>query len=258
MQFETRNGNFLYYEEFGSPDAAAVLLIHGSTLTGRQDYCVHSDLAARLAQRYRVLVPDCRGHGRSEAVRDERGRVTYSFAAMAQDLADLVEGLAASPAYVIGHSNGGNVALYMVRHHPHAVRAAVLLAANAYIDDHVRTRVPIGMDPDRVEHESPDWMHEMIALHDGAQGAGYWRELLRATIDETITNPDWTAADLADVRVPCLCVQGENDRVNAPGRHAQVLAEWLPGAQLWIPPGVGHSVHYELPDEFERRVVEFF
>jgi pimeloyl-ACP methyl ester carboxylesterase len=257
MQFETSNGNSLYYEEFGSPDAAAVMLIHGSTLTGRQDFCVHSNLAERLAQRYRVLVPDCRGHGASEAVRVD-GRSTYAFAAMAQDLADLVEGLAAAPAYVIGHSNGGNVALYMVRHHPRAVRAAVLLAANAYIDDHVRTRVPVGMDPERVAREDADWMNEMIALHDDAQGAGYWRELLRATIDETITNPDWTAADLADVRVPCLCVQGENDRVNAPGRHAQVLADWLPGAELWIPPGIGHSVHYERPDEFERRVAMFF
>jgi pimeloyl-ACP methyl ester carboxylesterase len=46
MQFETSSGNTLYYEEFGAPDAPAVLLVHGSTLTGRQDFCVHSDLAA--------------------------------------------------------------------------------------------------------------------------------------------------------------------------------------------------------------------
>lgn len=257
MQFETSSGNTLYYEEFGAPDAPAVLLVHGSTLTGRQDFCVHSDLAARLARRFRVLVPDCRGHGASAAVRVD-GRLSYSFAEMAQDLADLLAGVAAAPAGVIGHSNGGNVALYMVRYHPHVVRTAVLLAANACIDDYLRARVPVGMNPGRVEREDPDWMREMIALHDGVHGDGYWRDLLRATIDETITNPDWTAADLADVRVPCLCVQGENDRVNAPGRHAQVLAEWLPGAQLWIPPGIGHSVHYELPDEFEARVTSFF
>jgi pimeloyl-ACP methyl ester carboxylesterase len=36
------------------------------------------------------------------------------------------------------------------------------------------------------------------------------------------------------------------------------LADWLPGAELWIPPGIGHSVHYERPDEFERRVAMFF
>jgi pimeloyl-ACP methyl ester carboxylesterase len=82
--------------------------------------------------------------------------------------------------------------------------------------------------------------------------------LLQSTITETITNPDWALADLADVRVPCLVAQGERDPVNAPSHHAETLHEWLPNSQLWIPAGVGHSVHWELPDEFERRAREFF
>jgi pimeloyl-ACP methyl ester carboxylesterase len=274
MDFETSNSNLIYYEEFGAPDAPAVLLIHGSTLTGARDFCVHSNLAARLATCYRVIVPDCRGHGRSMACwRDTAAsldaaparapgwqdtRLTYSFSDMAQDCADLLHGLSASPAYVIGHSNGGNVALYMAKEQPAHVRAAVLLAANAYIDGHLRDRVPVSMHPDRVARENVAWMDEMIALHDAHHGAGYWRELLKATINETVTNPDWTARDLQDVRVPCLCVQGENDSVNAPGRHAQTLAEWLPVSECWVPAGIGHSVHYELPDEFERRVCAFF
>lgn len=271
MNYKTSSSIVMHYDEFGAPDAPPVLLVHGSTLTGTQDYCVHSDLAARLAKRYRVIVPDCRGHGRSSAVwRDgsaslagappgwQDTRLTYSFSAMAQDCAELLQTLNASPACVIGHSNGGNVALYMAKEQPQHVRAAVLLAANAYIDQHLRDRVPVGMNPDRVAHESAEWMNEMIALHDPHHGDGYWRELLKATINETITNPEWTARDLQDVRVPCLCVQGENDGVNAPGRHAQTLADWLPVSELWIPPGVGHSVHYDLPDEFERRVCAFF
>ena len=245
--------NGIYYEEFGEQTAPPLLLIHGSTLTGHKDYCHYSNMAQRFSAsgRYRVIVPDCPGHGRS-------AKVPYSFSGMAASLAGLLMALDASPAFVIGHSNGGNIALYMAKEQPHHTRAAVLLAANAYIDEHIKTRVPVGMNPDRVAQQDLAWMTEMIELHDMHHGHGYWRELLRGTIQETITNPDWTREDLQHTHTPCLCVQGEADRVNAAGRHAQVLHEWLPNSQLWVPPSVGHSVHWEIPDAFEARVDSFF
>jgi pimeloyl-ACP methyl ester carboxylesterase len=244
----------LYYEEFGSPTAPALLLIHGSTLTGRMDYGHYSNMAARFSKRYRVIVPDCPGHGRSGVGEP----LNYSFSRMAARLARLLVVLNASPAFVAGHSNGGNVALYFAKEQPQHTRAVVLLAANAYIDDHVRQRVPVGMNPDRVFRQDIGWASEMIALHDVHHGRGHWRTLLDATVQETITNPDWTRDDLKDVRTPCLVIQGENDRVNAPGRHARVLHEWLPNSALWVPSDAGHSVHWERPDEFEARVNAFF
>ena len=244
----------LYYEEFGSPAAPPLLLIHGSTMTGHLDYCVESDMAARFAKTFRVIVPDCPGHGRSGVGE----LLDYSFSRMAARLATLLVSLHASPAFVLGHSNGGNIALYFaVEQSPHT-RAAVLLAANAYIDDHVRNRVPVGMNPDRVYRENFTWASEMIGLHDVHHGHGHWRKLLDATVQETITNPNWTKDDLSLARMPCLCVQGENDSVNAPGRHAQILHEWLPHSALWVPSGVGHSVHHELPDAFEAHTTAFF
>jgi pimeloyl-ACP methyl ester carboxylesterase len=263
MLFLTSQNNSIYYDVYGESNAFPLLLIHGSTLTGQQDYCILSDTAHRFSKKYRVIVPDCRGHGRSSAVwRDESDghatRLTYSFSEMSRDLAELLVALNASPAFVIGHSNGGNIALYMVKEQSQHVRAAVLLAANAYIDDHIYNRVPLGMNPDRVARDSQDWMNEMITLHDAHHGDGYWRDLLLATLEETITHPNWTKDDLKDIRVPCFVVQGENDAVNAKGKHAQTLHDWLPNSALWIPEGIGHSVHYELPDEFEQRVNVFF
>jgi pimeloyl-ACP methyl ester carboxylesterase len=244
----------IYYEEFGDVNAPALLLIHGSTMTGHLDFCIESNMAERFAKRYRVIVPDCPGHGRSGMGEP----FDYSFSRMAARLAQLLVKLHASPAFVIGHSNGGNVALYFAKEQPQHTRAAVLLAANAYIDDHVRKGVPVNMHPDRVWRERLPWATEMIELHDMHHGRGHWRTLLEGTITETITNPEWTKDDLKDVTVPCLCVQGENDGTNATGRHAQVLHEWLPRSELWIPAGAGHSVHHELPDEFEQRVNAFF
>ncbi len=256
MFFTTTQGNRIYYQAVGEPNARPVLLIHGSTMTGAQDFCVESTLAARLAETCRVIVPDCRGHGQSDPVwRDSEesypgGPLVYSFSAMARDLADLLIHLDVAPAVVMGHSNGGNVALYMLKEQPRATRGGVLLAAYAYIDAHLPASVPRGMNPDRVAAESPEWMHEMQQHHDLHHGPGYWRLLLRATIYETVTHPNWTAADLTHITVPVLCVQGAQDGVNVPGQHAQTLVRWLPNAELWVAENSGHSVHHELPDEF--------
>lgn len=256
--------NGIYYQTYGDPSALPVLLIHGSTMTGEQDFVIESDLAQRLARDHFVVVPDCPGHGQSLNKRDwgEPGHLGaplyYSFSSMAAILAELMAALHASPCHVIGHSNGGNIALYMAVEQPQHTRTAVLLAANAYIDDQLRQRVPVKMNPDYVAERSPDWMREMMDLHDTHHGAGYWRALLEATITETITNPDWTPDHLKPVQTPCLCVQGENDSVNVPGHHAQILAAWLPHAQLWTPANTGHSVHHERPDEFEQHVRTFF
>ena len=60
------------------------------------------------------------------------------------------------------------------------------------------------------------------------------------------------------MRRPVLVIQGANDRVNAPGRHAQFIAENIPGAELWLPEGVAHNVHRERPDEWLTRVLDFY
>ena len=60
------NGAQIYYESFGEdrPDQAPVLLIHGSTVTGKEDWKL---VAPLLARHRRVIVPDCRGHGQSRS-----------------------------------------------------------------------------------------------------------------------------------------------------------------------------------------------
>ncbi len=250
----------LHVEVLGPAAGKPVLLIHGSTETGRHDFIESSDLAERLAKAgYRVIVPDCPGHGQSAAVRDENSQLVYSFAHIASALAELLHEMGLKQrAHIIGHSNGGTVALYMARFHSTLVDRVVALAGNAYIDERVRRGVPVGMNPDRVDRESPAWRDDMIALHDKYLGDGYWRELLLATIDETITNPSWTAPEVATCTVPVLAIQGSEDGVNTPGRHAQTIAEWFPNGQCWIADGAGHSVHWQQPEEFERQVIAFF
>ncbi|MBN2551027.1 MAG: alpha/beta fold hydrolase [Anaerolineales bacterium] len=251
MSFIDVNGANLYYQVYGkdTPRQAPVLLIHGSTITGQVDW----ELAAPiLARRWRVIVPDCRGHGQSA-----NPHHSYSFTEMAADMAALVRLLGYEKAHIIGHSNGGNVALVTLMEHPEIVQSAVLQAANAYVSQDLIEKEPPIFDPERVQREAPEWMESMIALHGSTHGPDYWRELLQLTLQAIITEPNYSPAELGRVELPTLVIQGEKDRVNAPAQHAQFIAEHIPYAELWLPTGIGHNVHDEILFQWIERVENF-
>jgi pimeloyl-ACP methyl ester carboxylesterase len=241
----------IYYELLGEdhPGQAPILLIHGSTQTGNSCWGLAAQL---LARSQRVIVYDCRGHGQST-----NPHHSYGFKELASDAAGLVRALGYQKAHVIGHSNGGNVALVTVMEHPEVIQSAVIQAANAYVSRDLVDKEPAIFDPQRVEIENPGWRDEMIKLHGKTHGTDYWRELLRLTVQEIISEPNYSPASLALVDRPVLVIQGENDHVNAPAHHAQYIARNIPYAELWIPGQVGHNVHDDILFEWIERVLEF-
>lgn len=241
----------IYFETYGEPVPGRdpILLIHGSYITGSVDW---SGVAPRLAQEFQVIIPDCRGHGRSD---DPAGR--YSFREMAADSAALIQVLGHKQAHVIGHSNGGNVALVTLMEHPEVVASCIPQAANAYVSADLVERIPKKLDPERVRVEDASLMMEMIALHSARHGNEYWATLLRRTAAEIISEPNYTAADLARVQRPTLVIEGELDATNAPAAHGRFMAQHIPGSQLWIPVGVGHNVHTEIAAEWCEHVLAF-
>lgn len=250
MPYCELNGTQLYYETFGAarPDRPPLLLIHGATSTGAAEW---GHIAPLLAREYHVIVPDCRGHGRSP-----NPQHTYRFAEMADDLAALIRALGTTRAHVIGHSNGGNVALTLLLEHPDVVQCAVLQAANAYVSDDLRAREPAIFDQERIAREDPVWLKALTTRH-AALGPEYWRELLRLTLAETIAAPNYTAADLAQVQRPVLVIEGADDPVNAPAQHGRFIARAIPDAELWTPAKIAHNVHHDLPFPWGERVLDF-
>lgn len=236
----------MFYNAYGASDAPPLLLIHGSGGTGASEWASVID---GLAQNFRVLAPDCRGHGKTLDPRNE-----YTFALLAKDMAEFLRALQIAPAFVVGHSNGGNVALVLTVEHPDAVKKVVVMAGNAYVSDDL-LRYGQSKWSDRI---SETWGQELADLHDAPRYAGYWRDLMDRTGYEIARAPNYSPADLQKVKTPVLVIQGENDAVNAPAHHAEFMAENLPNAQLWVVPNTGHSVHIEHPQEWGERVTEFF
>lgn len=241
----------IYYEAYGDdqPDQAPIVLIHGSTVDGHTDW---DAIAPELARRYRVFVPDCRGHGRSD-----NPHLSYSFKELAGDVAGFVCALGYERAHIIGHSNGGNVALVTLLEHPEVVQTCIMQAANAYVTRYLIEREPNMFDPGRVAREVPEWRDEMIKLHGDVNGRDYWRDLLWLTMKEIISEPNCSPGELACVERPTLVIMGAEDPVNAPDEHAQYIAHNIPNAELWIPEKTGHNVHLERREEWISRLLDF-
>jgi pimeloyl-ACP methyl ester carboxylesterase len=109
-------GPTLNYREWGRPDGAVVLLLHGltsSSLSWRR-------VAPELGRRFRVIAPDARGHGGSEWTRD------YSIDLMRDDVVRFMEQLGILAAIVVGHSMGALAAYQLAATRPDLIRLLVL------------------------------------------------------------------------------------------------------------------------------------
>src|ERR1039458_8056338 len=92
------------------PPGPAGLLLHGWTASADLNFC---PVYARLAERYRVIALDLRGHGRGM-----RSTEPFSLEDCADDAAALLDEVGAGPVVVVGYSMGGPVALLLARRHP--------------------------------------------------------------------------------------------------------------------------------------------
>ena len=252
MPFIEINGANIYYESFGTDrsDRAPIVLIHGSTITGQADW--HA-IAPLLATEYRVIVPDCRGHGQSS-----NPNHSYSFKELAADMAALIRALGYERAHIIGHSNGGNVALVTLLEHPEVVQTCIPQAANAYVTPYLIDREPAVFDPDRVAREAPDWMNR-----DDRAARPHARVGLLARIAAVDAARDHHRAELYARR------SGAGSTARSSSFKAPTMSSMRPigtrsssrstslTPSYGCRPQVAHSVHLEIPLEWLTRVLRF-
>ncbi len=104
----TRDGVELAYEDHGVDDAAplTVVLVHG--WAGNRTYWEHQ--VAFLSDRYRVVALDLAGHGESGL-----GRADWDLAAFGDDVLAVVDAVGAERVALVGHSMGGDAAVFAAR-----------------------------------------------------------------------------------------------------------------------------------------------
>jgi haloacetate dehalogenase len=100
-----------------------LLLVHGNP----QNHTCWYRIAARLAERYHVVLPDLRGYGDSSLPDAGADHVNYGFRAMAQDLLEIMDQLGYSRFYVAGHDRGARTTHRLCMDHPERVLKVCLM-----------------------------------------------------------------------------------------------------------------------------------
>ncbi len=118
----------LHVHTWGDPDAPPVVCLHGVTAHGERFKRLAEE---RWAEKFRVLAPDLRGHGRSGY------EPPWTFATHVADVLETLDALDVDSANWVGHSFGGRLILEVAAAHPERVRRAVLLDPAIQILPHI-------------------------------------------------------------------------------------------------------------------------
>jgi pimeloyl-ACP methyl ester carboxylesterase len=217
----------LYVEERGAGEP--LLLLHGLTGTG-SDFQHVFDLDA-LAETYRVIVPDARGHGRST-----NATQAFTFRRCALDVLALLDAIGVERARAIGVSLGANTLLHVATHEPARLHAMVLVSGAPRFPEATRGALRAAA---AAAHPPDEWA-AMRAKHAcGDDGiAALWQLPLRFA--EDTTDMSFTVGRLASVTARTLIVSGDRDPLY-PVELAVELLRGIARSTLWVVPGGGHS-----------------
>lgn len=238
-------GHTLHWERTGDLAHPAVILLHHGLGSTRAWKAQTADFAAR---RWQVLAYDRWGYGRSSA---RPALDLPNFGTDVDDLAELLDGLGIGRAALVGHSDGGTVALYFAARFPERVTALVTVAAHIYLEG---SMLP-GMLALRQAFDSDPRFRQGLQRAHGENAEAVFRNWYQGWVRPEHLGWDMRPM-LGTVRCPVLVIQGEMDEHATP-QHARDLAEQVAHGELWLAPGAGHMLPQDLPAEFNRRVLEF-
>ena len=218
------NGFEMYYETMG--EGEPLLLVHG--WSGSSDY--FAPLLDELSGRYRLIIPELRGHGRST---NPDGSFTTVQAA--RDVSALLDHLGLAGVRALGASAGGLTLLHMAIQDPDALSRMILVGVGTHYPPACRESM-LATD---AESYSPEWWAVMRSRHPRGDDqireiAGYLRGMAAAEGDV-----DFNPERLSSVRAKTFIVQGDSDWCFPPPLAAG-MHQAIPDASLWVIPRGEH------------------
>jgi 3-oxoadipate enol-lactonase len=240
----------------GPEDAPALVLSNsiGSSLA------MWDPQAAALAERFRLIRYDTRGHGESPVPPGP-----YELADLGGDVLELLDHLGIERAHLAGLSLGGMTGMWLGTHAPERLGRLVLLCTSAKLGppemwaDRARTVREQGTgavaeggvgrwltEGFRAQH--PDTTERLQAMIASQPDEGY------AACCGVIERMD-QVADLPAITAPTLVIAGAQDPATPP-EHAERIVAGIPGARLEVLDPAAHLANVEQPEAVTRLILE--
>lgn len=246
-----------------------LVLIHGYLVSSHYFRAVRPQLEAH----YDVIAVDLPGHGESDSPSPER--FPYSFAQLAESVAQVMDKLGVARAHVWGHSMGGGTALHLAAMHPARVGRLLLedslgLAMPMPWLAHVGDLPLLGGFIYRYLYSRRDLSSHLKGVHlsptlcTDEEVDFYWerfnrpgaRLALHAMLHMIMTMPAESNMP-ARVKSPTLVAFGADEKT-VPVENGRRIAAGIQGARFEVIPDCGHSPHEERPDKILELALPFF
>jgi pimeloyl-ACP methyl ester carboxylesterase len=196
------------------------------------------------------FVFDRLGHGKSDPLslpRDPGYLHEEAFFALPETL----DGQGIEKSVLIGHSDGGTIALLFAARFPGRVSAVITEAAHVFVEDVTLKGIRKAVDL----YGRTDLRKRLSAYH-GSNTEGVFRGWADTWLDPRFR--DWnTVSELSGVRCPLLVIQGEGDEYGT-AIQVMTIAEKTSGpAEAWLVPDCGHIPHLQAKEAVLRRMADF-
>lgn len=253
----THAGCTLHYWLNGPEQGPVVVLTHGATI----DHRTFEPQVPLLAQRYRVLTWDVRGHGLSQPLTPD-----FTVRQAAGDLLAILDHHGYKNAALVGQSMGGNIAQELYFLHPERVTALVILdsACNTLklsgleqwamrISPALFRLYPYSMLKWQSIHSSSisPSVRAYLSEATGAHSKASFVAILTATGGALHYEPDYR------ITCPLLLVRGEHDHL---GNFASAMPRWAerdPHSRYVVVPNAGHCSNQDNPAFVNKLLLEF-
>lgn len=249
----------LHVETTGPETGPPVLLLHGWGSSAE----LMRGAGAGLDDTRRVYNLDLPGHGKTPSPTEPWGVPEYAAL-----VAHFVRERDLAPLPVIGHSNGGRIALFMASDDRYAdlLSRLVLVSPSGVTPDrplsyYLRTgwiktiKAPFALLPSPLREHGLDWLRSTIfwqiaASSDYQQTSGVMRETFVKTVNFLLDDR------LSQVRVPTLLIWGNQDTAVS-RRQMETLEREIPDAGLVVLEGAGHYGYLDDPATYSAAVRHF-
>jgi len=246
------NGLNIYYEEYGSGEP--LVLLHGGMGAGKN----FEDLIPVFSKKFRVIVSDARGHGKSD---NPDGKLSYRL--MADDITAFMAALDLKQPSVCGWSDGGQIALELGMNYPDSMRCMVVGAAWFQFSQHYQTMLkaigfesPASVNMDKLKQTLGPMADMWRTLHATADDPDRWEKLAHQISQMWWTPLGYTADDFQKIKTPTMILIGDRDQI-IPVEEATEMHRLIQNSELAIVPNADHSLPRSRGDLFTTLALDF-
>jgi len=223
-----------------------LVMLHG----GLGSIGIWKDLPQRLAQNTGcgVLAYDRYGNGRSQPLEEKRP-VAFMHHEGEIVLPELLEKLGIEKPILIGHSDGGSIAIVYAGKFPDRVRGLILLAPHVFVEE-ISLQGALNA---KAEYETGDLRQKLAKYHTDVDATFWgWNDIW---LDLQFRS--WNLESyLPQIRCPVLMIQGEQDEYGTVAQLDAIRAR-VPRSEVLQLPGCGHSPDRDAPEIVLARMIAF-